>query len=138
MKWERERDRASQVALMPAYKNAMARSSSAGKWWRWRLRTERCRAGGIANIMYAARRSWIRGCKAAGRRVARPGWPGAQPNDKRRRRAGQNRGQHFAGIRRRLGPREPGKPNLASFCPVSPLTCLRSLAFPGVTPASVV
>jgi len=64
------------------------RSSSAAKWWRWRLRTEcacRCRAGG-AQILCSA---IDRGCKPAGRRVARSGWPGAQPDDKRRRRAGQ-------------------------------------------------
>jgi len=73
------------------------RSSSAAKWWRWRLRTEcacRCRAGG-AQILCSA---IDRGCKPAGRRVARSGWPGAQPDDKRRRRAGANLGQHFAGI----------------------------------------
>jgi hypothetical protein len=64
------------------------RSSSATKWWRWRLRTEcacRCRSGG-AQILCSA---IDRGCKPAGRRVARSGWPGAQPDDKRRRRAGQ-------------------------------------------------
>lgn len=103
MQWE-----TSQVALMPAYKNAMADQAARPSGGGGGACVENahaclpCRRS--ANIMPGDR-----GCKPAGRRVARPGWPGAQPNDKRRRRAGQIAASISPeSVRPRLDSRESG------------------------------